>query len=114
MFKTVHIASSIIPINDDPCVPGGKGFINVISPFSGARLGTGIIDVDDDGDFDNDKLGDIYISSVDVNVALPSEAVLIHDRLVIGGTSGGIADIRVKLATTSHGRRINWRELIQN
>jgi type IV pilus assembly protein PilY1 len=112
LFKPVLIASSIIPIVNDPCVPGGKGFINTIDPFTGARLGTGIIDVNNNSSFDDDKYDDIFISSIDVNVAMPSEPVLINDRLVVGGTSSEIASVKVKLGSNTHGRRLSWRELL--
>ncbi len=112
LFKSVLIASSIIPIVNDPCVPGGKGFINTIDPFTGARLGTGIIDVNNNNNFDDDKYDGNFISSIDVNVAMPSEPVLINNRLVVGGTSSEIASVKVKLGSNTHGRRLSWRELI--
>ncbi|MDX1694150.1 MAG: PilC/PilY family type IV pilus protein [Ketobacteraceae bacterium] len=106
------IASSIIPVAD-PCEPGGRGFINAINPFTGERLTQGIFDVDNSDSFSDDLLNTAYISSVDIGVGMPGEAVLIGDRLVIGGATGAIGDIRVNLGVTPIRGRISWRELVR-
>jgi len=113
LFKSVLIASSIIPVVDDPCIPGGKGFLNIIDPFTGARIGTGIIDVNENDDFTDDKLDSVFVGGIDLGVAMPSEAVLIKDRLVVGGTSGNIGSVKVKLGLSPDGKRLSWRELYQ-
>lgn len=111
LAKPILIASSIIPVVD-PCVPGGNGFANVIDPFTGAQPSVGMLDVNDNGDFSDDKLGDNFIGGVDLGVGMPSEPTLVGNRLVVGGSSGNIEDIQVNLGTSHLKGRISWREII--
>lgn len=112
LVKPTLIASSIIPVVD-PCVPGGNGFINAIDPFSGARVSLPILDVNNNGDFTDDKLNGNYIGGFDPNVGMPSEPTLVGDRLVAGGSSGSVASIKVNYGTKRTGR-ISWREIVLN
>ena len=110
LAESVLLASSIIPVVD-PCVPGGKGYINAISPYTGARLGLGFFDLNKNGNFTDDKLDGVNIGSIDMGVGMPSEPVIIGNRLVVGGSSGGIGEELINLGGGS--RRISWREIIQ-
>jgi type IV pilus assembly protein PilY1 len=108
------LASSIIPVVD-PCVPGGKGYVNAINPFTGARLGLGFFDVNGNGIFTDDKINDEnnnLVSSIDLSVGMPSEPVVVGDRLVVGGSSGEIKDIKINLGIVPG--RISWREILQD
>ena len=122
------VVSSLVPINDDPCVAGGRGFVNFLDPFTGGALTVGVIDVNGDGDFSNDKLGDRLVGSVDMGVGLPSEVIFLRranrtTTAFISGSGGsdpqsltagaGIGAVIVKSATQS-GRRIVWREIIKD
>lgn len=104
------IASSIIPVVD-PCVPGGKGYVNAISPFTGARLGKGFFDLNKNGNFNDDKLASINIGAIDFDVGMPSESVLIGNLLVVCGSSGECDDVPINLG--AGGSRISWRELFK-
>ncbi|MFI3186332.1 MAG: PilC/PilY family type IV pilus protein, partial [Methylococcaceae bacterium] len=106
------IASSIIPVVD-PCVPGGKGYINAINPYSGVRLSQGFFDLNNNDIFTDDKLGDNNIGSLDIGVGMPGEPVLIGNRLVVGGSSGEIKDVPINLGSSASGSRISWREIFQ-
>jgi type IV pilus assembly protein PilY1 len=110
LVKPTLIASSIIPVVD-PCVPGGNGFINAIDPFSGARVSVPIFDVNNNGDFTDDKLNGNYIGGFDPNVGMPSEPRLVGDRLAVGGSSGNVTSVKVNYGTKRTGR-ISWREII--
>jgi type IV pilus assembly protein PilY1 len=105
------IASSIIPVVD-PCIPGGKGYLNAVNAFTGARLTLGFFDVNNNGQFTDDTLNDNYIGSVDVGVGMPSEPVLVGKRLVAGGSSGNIKDIGVNPGVAPNKGRISWREIV--
>lgn len=117
LLEPVLIASSIIP-DPDPCVAGGSGFINAINPFTGGRLLYPPFDLNNDGRFnDDDKLGggddkDV-VGSVDLGVGMPGEATLVGDRLVVGGSTGEIEDIRVNIGSKRLGR-ISWREIVRD
>lgn len=112
LAEPVLIASSIIPVVD-PCIPGGKGYINAVNPFTGARLKLGFFDLNNNGTFTDDKLNDVNISSFDIEVGMPSEPVLIGNRLVVGGSSGEIKDVAVNIGSSGGGKRVSWREIIQ-
>ncbi|QPK64186.1 hypothetical protein IVG45_04210 [Methylomonas sp. LL1] len=107
------IASSIIPVID-PCIPGGRGYLNAVNPWTGARLAIGFFDVNGNSQFTDDKLNDNLIGSVDLGVGMPSEAVVVGDRLVVGGSAGLIEDIKINTGIVPNKGRISWRELISD
>jgi len=111
-IRPALIASSIIPV-EDPCMPGGRGYVNVIDPFTGARVRMGILDVNNNNDFTDDKLNNKEISSFDPGVGMPSEPVLVGDRLVVGGSDGTVATVRINVGNRRTGR-LSWREIILN
>ncbi|MCI4441632.1 PilC/PilY family type IV pilus protein [Tibeticola sp.] len=108
--KPVLVVSSIIPVVD-PCVPGGKGYLNAIAPFSGASLDAGFFDVNGANGFTDDKLNGNFIGGFDPNIGMPGKSVLIGNRLFVGGSSGGLASVKVNLGSTFKGR-LSWREII--
>jgi len=112
-IRPALVASSIIPVQDS-CVPGGRGYVNVIDPFTGTRVKFAILDVNDNDDFADDKLNDKYISSFDPGGGMPGEAKVVGDRLVVGGSDGSMmTSVRVNIGTTRTGR-ISWREIVLN
>ncbi|HID49789.1 MAG TPA: pilus assembly protein, partial [Chromatiales bacterium] len=105
------IGSSIVP-DDDPCAPGGSGYVNLIDPFTGGSLTEIIIDIDNDDDFDNqDKLGNEIVGSVDPDIGMPGAPIVVGNRLVVGGSSGGMTSFNVNLGAVTTGR-LMWREII--
>ncbi|NQW94497.1 MAG: pilus assembly protein [Polaromonas sp.] len=114
----VLVSSSIIPAANDPCIPGGTGYINVVSPFNGGSITKGILDVNNNKNFTDDLLSTLYIGSVDLGIGLPSRPTLIGSRLVAGGTSSElnkrVADVGVNLGLTQIRGRISWREIIRD
>ncbi len=109
LAEPVLIVSSLIPTLD-LCDPGGVGFLNAINPFTGAKLAKGFFDVDGDGQFDDD----IAVSSIDLGVGKPGEAILIGRQLVVGGSKAVIKSIVVNLGLPSVKGRISWREIIRD
>lgn len=110
------IASSIIPIVD-PCVPGGEGYINAISPFSGTRLTLGFFDLNGNTNFGDDKLNGAFIGSVNLGAGMPSEPVIIGNRLAVGGSGlkTGDAPPSVKINTGKRKTgRMSWREITRD
>lgn len=129
--------SSMYPIPDDPCVPGGRGYLNVLDPFNGAAFNIGILDINRDNNFSNDTLTANgvtgYISSVDLGVGIPTEALPMGapGRVIIfiggsgdtgsgtGGandpaTSGGLIKHLSGLGATALRGRISWREIVRD
>ncbi|GLW61559.1 hypothetical protein Hthe01_19080 [Hydrogenophilus thermoluteolus] len=109
--EPVLIASSIIP-KSDPCLPGGDGFVNAINPFTGGRLTYGFFDLNDNKDFSDDTLNDKPIGGVDLGVGMPSEPVIVGDRLVVGGSKGTVESVRINVGVQPFKGRISWREII--
>jgi type IV pilus assembly protein PilY1 len=113
------VASSIIPAVSDPCIAGGSGYINFMSPFRGGTTSTNLVDVDGNKLFDDTLTtsdGTVPADSVDPGVGMPSEPVLVGDQLCVGGTSDTdpIKCIKVKKPVTAVKGRISWREIIKD
>lgn len=109
------IGSSIIPEADDPCQPGGTGYINAINAFTGASLAASPFVF---GNYN----GSTIVGSLDLGVGMPSQAAaFITDsttgKLVASGTGGSGWQPGDKLPspTVSTGAapngRMSWREL---
>ncbi len=114
------IASSIIPI-DDPCKPGGLGYVNAINPYTGARLTFSFFDMNSDHDFTNDALSSgASVGSVNLNIGMTSEPRIIGDQLVVGGSSGIVASLPVNTGAGGGGGanrisgRLMWREIVRD
>lgn len=113
LAEPVLLASSLIP-TVDACEPGGRGYLNAINAFTGARLTKPFFDVNDDGSFTDDVLGGAYVGSVDLGVGKPGEAILIGNRLAVGGSQGIIEDVRVNRGITPVKGRLSWREIVRD
>jgi type IV pilus assembly protein PilY1 len=112
------IASSIIPTANDPCIPGGTGYINALSPFSGGTVTTSILDINKNRNYTDDKISGLMAGSVDVGVGLPSEPVLIGNILAFSGTESDptkrVGNVLVNLGAAPVKGRISWREIIKD
>ncbi|WP_185957734.1 pilus assembly protein [Tepidiphilus olei] len=109
-YGSVLIASSVIP-SDDPCTPGGTGYVNAIDPFTGTALPFFLqyATLDVDG-------VKIPVGSIDFGIGMPGQAQIVAGpagaMLIVAGSSGDTAQTQVKLDNITP-RRINWRELIR-
>ncbi len=111
-FGTVLLAASMTP-SSDVCVPGGTGWLNAIDPFTGAALTNLFFDANNDLQFnDTDRIvGDKRaIGSINPDINLPSDAILIGNRIISSGTSGGIKSVSVN--NPIRNGRISWREVV--
>lgn len=112
-LKPVLEVASIIPVDGDPCDAKGDGFINFVNPFTGAQLDFVFIDVNGDGKFDeNDMIDGEYPSSINPEVGMPGEPVLIGKTNLVGGTSGKITMLNKNFGGKSITGRMSWREII--
>ncbi|MEO7242546.1 MAG: PilC/PilY family type IV pilus protein [Variovorax sp.] len=112
---SVLLATSILP-SSNACIPGGDGFINAVDPFTGGSLASPFFDADGNMNFnDGDTLlinaAQVPIGSISPNNNLPSEAILIGNRLITSGTSGRAnstgANNPIRIG------RIAWREIVR-
>jgi type IV pilus assembly protein PilY1 len=111
-FGNVLLAASMIP-SADVCLPGGQGYLNVIDPFTGASVSNLFFDANNDLVFnDTDRLGTPgrAVGSMNPGINLPSDAILIGNRIISSGTSGGIRSISVN--NPIRNGRISWREVV--
>jgi type IV pilus assembly protein PilY1 len=80
------LVSSLFPITGDPCAPGGDGYLNLVSPFTGGAIQANIVDVNGDGKFDAaDQLGGAFGSSFRVNIGIPTTPIFVPNN---SGSSG--------------------------
>lgn len=113
LAEPVLIASSLVPIID-VCEPGGRGYLNAINPFNGARLTKPFFDIVGTGDFTDDVIGGANIGSIDLGVGKPGESIIIGRRLTVGGSKGVIKDIKINPGITPTKGRLSWREIIRD
>ncbi len=106
------IFSSIIPIND-PCKPGGNGYLSALNPFTGGRLTVGFYDIDNNNSFANDQLNGINIGSIDLGIGGLSKGKVIGNWLVAGGMTGKTAGTKINTGAKKT-KRISWREIIRD
>jgi type IV pilus assembly protein PilY1 len=121
----VLLASSFYPVTDQPCEPGGKGYLNVVDPFTGGGIEVGVLDADRDGSTEDDKLGSRFIGSVDVDIGMPTEAHVITGekgvvQIIVGGSGGSAGTISSLQAEGPPGQkkakyqgRLSWREIVK-
>jgi type IV pilus assembly protein PilY1 len=110
---TVIEIPSIIPIDNDPCAAGGRGYINFVTAFTGARVEFAFMDINGDGVVDSkDVMPDgKYPSSIDLQVGMPGNLKLVGAQNVNSGTNGKISTVAKGLGGPRHKGRISWREI---
>ncbi|KAB2912827.1 MAG: pilus assembly protein PilY [Dechloromonas sp.] len=106
------IFSSIIPVND-PCKPGGKGYLSALNPFTGGRLTVGFYDIDNNNSFANDQLNGINIGSIDLGIGGLSKGKVIGNWLVAGSMTGKTGGTKVNTGAKKT-KRISWREIVRD
>ncbi|HHV49674.1 MAG TPA: pilus assembly protein PilY [Rhodocyclaceae bacterium] len=106
------IVSSIIPEAEDPCQPGGTGYVNVLNAFTGGSLKEPF--------FNGNLASGGIIGSLDLGIGMPSEASLMmgdggQGVLIVGGSNppadGGIRTKGFK--TNRPPAVIYWREIVR-
>ncbi|OHE83172.1 MAG: hypothetical protein A2579_01110 [Lysobacterales bacterium RIFOXYD1_FULL_69_11] len=105
----VLLFSSIIP-SRDACLPGGRGFLNALNAFTGASVPDHFFDVDGDGQYSDDEVGNNAVGSVDTGVGMPTDGLLIEKIIGIGGSGGNTGSVGVNNPAASG--RVSWRELV--
>lgn len=105
----VVVVSSIIPEND-PCLPGGRSWLNQVTPFIGHYSDRTFFDINGDGVFDEHDLiayddEDLPGNSAENPLGMTREIAVIGER---GFT--GIDDIGIDLDLAVG--RISWHEIV--
>jgi type IV pilus assembly protein PilY1 len=105
---------SIIP-SSDPCMAGGRGYLNFVSAFSGAAIDFPFFDLNGDGvvnDKDISSGSGGATGSLDLQNGMPGNLNLIDKQNVIGGTGGGINVQEKDDKHSAYHGRVSWREII--
>tara|TARA_B100000745_G_scaffold79055_1_gene48533 strand:- start:1041 stop:4418 length:3378 start_codon:yes stop_codon:yes gene_type:complete len=110
----ILIASSIIP-SDDTCDAGGNGYINAINAYTGGSLDAAFFDVNNDNAFDGGddftSGGEQYVvGSIDPNVGMPTEPLIISTKMPVTGSGGNTKEFGVN--NPLEVGRISWREVL--
>ena len=112
------VASSLVPAASDPCVAGGNGYLNFISPYSGGALPIGIIDINKNNSFADDKVGGTFIGSVDIGIGIASQGVKVGNQFAVGGTNPQqdkrVGSVKLNTGVTPVKGRISWREILKD
>lgn len=114
----VLIGTSRTPNLEDPCSPGGQGYIMSINPFTGGRLENNFFDVNGDGKVDSDDSitaadGTKHsVSGVGFSTGV-NNPTFTGDVMQLGFDDASRGAMKID-ASTFHQRRVSWRELIRD
>lgn len=115
--EPVLLVSSIVPIADDPCQPGGTGYLNAVNAFTGGSLSESFF-------LFSSYSGSAAIGSLDMDIGMVSQAAIFTGdastgQLVVGGSGKPNSQdaIRPKNQRVNTGvqprGRLSWREIIR-
>lgn len=112
--------SSLIP-SSDPCVPGGRGWVMGVNPFTGGRQEFDVFDYNRDGSVDSgdqvnlangDGTNRRVVGSGYSTDSLPGSPLQLGKQQVVGGSDGS-----AKTRTVSDGLRagrVSWKEIVRD
>jgi type IV pilus assembly protein PilY1 len=104
--------TTLIP-NSVPCEFGGRSWLMVLDLLSGAKLPDAQLDIDGDGDIDQDDLGS-GVGSEEISSRVESQLCLDgsckYDSLLYSGSSGSLTE-RAGASTRGLQGRQSWRQI---
>lgn len=113
LYGDVLIVSSVIP-TADACQADGRGYLNALDAFTGTSTEPSLFDLDGDGSFEDETIGDdnLPVGSVDLGVGMPTLAEVLRGLAVVGGSSGSLGSVPIR--ETRNVGRVSWREVLTN
>ncbi|MDR1854462.1 MAG: pilus assembly protein [Azoarcus sp.] len=110
---TVIELPSIVPAAHDPCANGGRGYVNFVSAFTGARLDFAFIDLNGDGVVDRDDAlpGGEHASSIAPEIGMPGNLAIVGSQNVFSGSVGALMGLAKNLGGPGFRGRTSWREV---
>lgn len=105
------VGVSLIPVGDT-CNPGGTGFIMVINPFTGGRLGYGFFDYSGDGVINTtDLVAGVPGSGINFK-SIPSNPVFKGSKMIVQTDQGQVHTMTVAPPyPAGETQRVMWREI---
>lgn len=103
------IVSSFFP-SDDTCDTAGDGFVNAVSPYTGAQNAYTAFDLDNDATTNDRTDDDQIIGSIKLNIGIPSLPVVTGRMLSVSGGSAEIESLKLSQKPGVSGR-VMWREI---
>lgn len=113
-------ASTLIPSND-PCEPGGRGWVLGVNPFTGGRQDFDVFDFNRDGGVDagdqvnlanGDGTNRKVVGSGYSTDSLPGSPLQLGKQQIVGGSDGNAQSRRVSDGLRSG--RVSWKEILRD
>jgi type IV pilus assembly protein PilY1 len=110
--------STLIP-SSDPCVPGGRGWVLGVNPFTGGRQDFDVFDFNRDGGVDaGDQVNLTYSNGTTKKVPgsgystdnLPGSPLTLGKQQVVGGSDGNAQSRAISDGTRTG--RVSWKEIL--
>ncbi|WP_230582124.1 pilus assembly protein [Xanthomonas arboricola] len=111
LLNRTLVVSSIIP-TASACQADGTGYINALDAFTGSSSTDSFFDLNGDGNFKDEKVGDVAVGSVNLGVGMPTLSNIMRGKIVVGGSSGNLGGLNI--ADNRNAGRVSWREIIRN
>ena len=120
LASSTLFVNSLIP-SSDPCVPGGRGWVMGVNPFTGGRQEFDVFDFNRDGSVDSgdqvnlangDGTSRRTVGSGYSTDSLPGSPLQIGKQQVVGG-SDGTAHTRIVSDGLRSGR-VSWKEIVRD
>ena len=112
LLGDVLVMSSVVPLAS-ACDPDGRGYLNALDAFTGTSSEPSLFDLNGNGNFYDDTIGDgdskLPVGSVDLGVGMPTLADLLRGLAVVGGSKGETGSVPIR--ETRNVGRVSWREV---
>lgn len=107
------IGTSRLPTVDDPCNASGGGWIMAISPFTGTPESKSFFDINDSGNFTDDKVtGTDYVAAGVGFDSIPNNPIFVSNTMLISFDDGTTGSLNIRPSGTGEAARLSWRELV--
>jgi type IV pilus assembly protein PilY1 len=109
------LVSSIYPIANDACEPGGDGYLNLVDPFSGGAIANDLLDVNNNNKFDAlDRLNGVSVGSLKGGIGILTTPIFIAGAGSVstpfGPSSLGLSDNESNRYYDGNGKDITGKE----
>ena len=109
------LVASVYPITNDTCIPGGDGYFNFVSPFSGGAIDQVLVDVDGISGFgEGDRLNGVPVGSIKGGIGILTTPVFISSQgstaSLFGPSSLGLTNDESSRYYDGNGKDVTGKE----